>query len=129
MSAAEVVLAGRAEAEALMLTGVVVSRPGAPVTDADGAVVTPLAEVFTGFCKVQTTVAQATSPVAGGHSFMVENLQLHFPVLSSLRVDDVAIVVSSAMDPDLVGLSFRIIEAARGTYRTADRWNVELVTG
>lgn len=129
MSAFDATMAGRAEAEALMLTGVVVSRPGTPFTDADGVVVTPLAEVFAGFCKVQTTVAQAASPVAGGHSFTVENLQLHFPVSSSLRVDDVAVVVSSVMDPDLVGLSFRIVEAARGTYRTADRWNVELVTG
>lgn len=122
------ILQGRADAESLMWETSTVSRPGEPFTDPDGVVVTPLVEVYAGPCKVQTTVAQAASPVAGGHVFTVENLQLHFPVGSGLVTGDSALITASRMDESNVGLVFRLVELARGSQRTAARWNVELVT-
>ena len=128
MSAFDATMAGRVEAEAIMYDTCIVSRPGEPFTDDDGIVTTPLVEVYAGKCKVQTTVAQAASPVAGGHVFTVENLQLHLPVATSLNTGDTATVTASLLDPSLVGLTFRLVELARGSQRTAARWNVELVT-
>lgn len=122
------VMQGRVEAEAIMYETCVVSRPGEPFTDADGVVITPLVGVYAGKCKIQTTVAQAASPVAGGHVFTVENLQLHFPVGSGLVTGDSTLVTASLMDESNVGKIFRLVELARGSQRTAARWNVELVT-
>lgn len=124
----------RAEAESLMLAECVTHRPGEPFTDADGVVVTPLVEVYAGKCKVQTTVAKAATPIAGGHVFLVENLQLHFPFDVSVGTGDVATItkapdiLTGLPDPDVLGKVFRLVELARGTIRTAKRWNVELVT-
>lgn len=118
----------RAEAEGLMVDTCIASRPGEPFTDPDGIVTTPIIELYAGKCKVQTTVAQAKSPVAGGHVFTVENLQLHLPVATSLNTGDTATITASLLDPTLIGLTFRLVELARGSQRTAARWNVELVT-
>ena len=128
MSALDATMAGRVEAEAIMYDSCVVSRPGEPFTDPDGIVTTPIIEMYAGKCKVQTTAAQANSPVAGGHVFTVENLQLHLPVATALNVDDTATITSSLLDPTLIDLTFRLVELARGSQRTAARWNVELVT-
>jgi hypothetical protein len=136
MSAVVAVLRGRVAAAALMLDTCTVRRPtGALVTDPETGVDTPeMLPVYpigdtAGICKVQSAIAQAGSPVAGGHMFTVEQLELHLPVSSSLRAGDVATITAAALDPDLVGLKFRLVELARGSLRTADRWNVELVTG
>ena len=128
MTATDAALRGRDAAESLMLDSCTVQRPGVDVTDPDGVVVTPLVEVYDGKCKVQASDTQPASPVAGGHAFTVERLQLHFPALSSLRTGDVATITASLLDPSLVGLTFRLDGAARGSQRTAARWNVELVT-
>ncbi|NKG22210.1 DUF6093 family protein [Paeniglutamicibacter terrestris] len=119
---------GRALAESLMLDSCMASRPGPNVTDPITGAVTPsLTPVYSGACKVQGATAQAANPEAGGHAYVIESLQLHFPVSSQLRIDDIATITASTMDPDLVGSKFRLVELARGTFRTADRWNVELV--
>lgn len=121
-------MAGRVEAEALMQDWCVVTRPGEPFTDADGVVVTPVIQAYAGRCRVQSATAQAASPVAGGHGFTVERLQLQFPATTPLQVDDSARITVSELDPTLLGLSFRLVELARGSHRTAARWNAELVT-
>ena len=128
MSALDATLAGRVEAEAIMFETGLVSRPGEPFTDPDGIVVTPLVEVYAGKCKLQSATAQAASPVAGGHAFTVEKLQLHFPVGSPPTTGDSVLMTASRMDETNVGLTFRLVELARGSQRTAARWNVELVT-
>lgn len=118
----------RAQAEAMMTDTGSVRRPGPEVTDPETGVVTPgMVEVYAGKVKLQGARALAGEQVAGGHKFIIENLQLHFPVGSGLRIDDVCTLTASVLDPDQVGLSFRLTEKDRGTYRTADRWNVELV--
>lgn len=128
MSLADDLLQARVEAEAIMLNLCTARRPGIDYTDPDGIVVTPLTDVYSGICKVQTTVARAGGPVAGGHKYTVENLQLHFPALTTLQTGDVATITTAGLDPSLVGKVFRLVELARGSQRTAARWNVELVT-
>lgn len=128
MTLVDDVMAGRAEAEAIMYDSCITSRPGVPFTDDDGIVVTPLVVMYVGKCKLQSSVAQARSPVAGGHVFTVENLQVHFPVGSPLGTGDSVLFTASLMDETNVGLTFRLVELARGSQKTAARWNVELVT-
>ena len=139
MGIQEDTVAGQMQAELLMQDVCTGARPtGGFVTDPETGVDEPefvrvyptpaqIAAGNPGRCKVQTTVAQAASPDAGGHQFTVENLQLHFPVSAELQTGD-QVTVTESWDPQLVGLVFRLVELARGTYRTADRWNVELVT-
>ena len=140
MDAQAVTLRGRLAAEALMIDSCLVERSIGEVTDPVTGVVsegwetiypTPadVAAGNPGKCKVQGRQAQAASPVAGGHAFTVEQLMIHLPVSAQSRLDDRVTIVNATMDPDLVGSTFRLTELARGTYRTADRWNVEAVTG
>lgn len=119
----------RRDAESLMLDTCTVRRAtGALATDPDTGVDTPeMVEVYSGKCRVQSLTAQAATPVAGGHMNTVEQLGLHLPVSSSLRTADVA-TMDTSVDPDLIGLEFRMVELARGSFRSADRWNVELGT-
>lgn len=130
ISAEGITLRGRLAAEALMIDTCLVERYTGEVTDPLTGVVSEGWEtVYEGVCKVQGRQAQASSPVAGGHVFTVEQLMIHLPVSAQSRLDDRVTIVTATMDPDLVGATFRLTELARGTYRTADRWNVEAVTG
>lgn len=118
----------REQAEGLMFETGVASRPGESFTNEDGVVVTPSSVVYEGKCKLQTTVAQAANPVSVGHRFTVENLQLHFPVGAPVQTGDSVRLTASQLDDSNVGSVFRLVELARGSQRTAARWNVELVT-
>jgi len=120
----------QAAAESLMIDQCVVERATGEVTDpVTGIVSEGWESVYSGKCKVQSRTAVATEPMAGGHRFTIEQLMVHLPVSAQSRLDDRVTVTSAVMDPDLVGLRFRLTELARGSYRTADRWNVELVAG
>ncbi|MGP9528584.1 DUF6093 family protein [Glutamicibacter sp. AOP5-A2-18] len=129
IDAQAITLRGREAAESLMLDTGLVERSLGLVTDPVTAVVSEVWEtVYTGKCKLQGRQAQASTPDAGGHAFTVEQLMVHLPVSAQSLPGDRVTVLSSVMDPDLVGLKLRLTELGRGTYRTADRWNVELVT-
>jgi len=119
----------QAQAESLMLDQCILERRAGEVTDPVTGVVTDGWEkVYEGKCKVQGRAAQAGSPEAGGHAFVVENLMVHLPVSTGSMVNDRVTIVSASLDPLLVGLQLRLNELARGSIRTAYRWNVELVT-
>lgn len=129
MSASSANLRGRRKAESLMSDTCHVERSLGLVTDPVTAVVSEAWEtIYSGKCKLQGRQAQASEPSAGGHMFTVEQLMVHLPVSALSVTGDRVTVLSSVMDLDLVGLKLRLTELARGTYRTADRWNVELVT-
>jgi len=129
MTATDAALRGRASAESLMLDACTVQRPGTPVTDPDGAVSTPLAEVYTGRCKVQQTISQASNPSAGGHQFTVQDSRVDFPVMAGpLAVDDVVTMTASVLDPQLVGRVFRVTELFHKSYATAQRTRVSEIT-
>jgi len=130
VSAEAAVLAGRREAEALMVDACTVSRPGDPVTDPDTGEVTPSSTpVYSGPCKVQQTISQASTPSAGGHQFTVQDSRVDFPVSAGpLMVDDVVTVTASVLDPQLAGSVFRVVELFHKSFATAQRTRVsELV--
>jgi len=121
----------QAEAESLMIDQCTVSRmTGEQVTDPITGVVTDEAvEVYAGKCKIQSRTAMANEPTAGGHKFTIEQLAVHFPITTVFELDDVVTVTAAQLDPNLIGLKLRLSESPRGTIRTANRWNAELITG
>lgn len=120
----------QAAAESLMLDECVVERATGEATDpVTGVVSDGWESVYSGKCKVQSRTAVAAEPVAGGHRFTLEQLAVHFPMGVNLRLDDRVTITASALDASLVGLQLRLTELPRGSIRTANRWEVELVTG
>ena len=130
MSAADAVLAGRREAESLMVDACDVMRPGEPVTDPDTGEVTPsMTPVYSGPCKVQQTISQASNPTAGSHQFTIQDSRVDFPVSAGpLMVDDVVIMRASVLDPQLVGAELRVVELFHKSMATAQRTRVEQAT-
>jgi hypothetical protein len=120
----------RAAAEALMVDACTVTRPGESITDPETGEVTPsLTDVYSGPCKVQQTISQASNPTAGSHAFTVQDSRVDFPVSAGpLAVDDVVTITSSALDPQLVGTVFRVVELFHKSMATAQRTRVEQVT-
>lgn len=108
-----------------------VHRPGAVVTDPVTGVVAPsLTLVYTGQCKVQQTISQASNPTAGGHSFTVQDSRVDFPVSAGpFAVNDVVTMTASELDPQLVGRKFRVTELFHKSYATAQRTRVKEITG
>ena len=106
-----------------------VMRPGEPVTDPETGEVTPsMTFVYSGPCKVQQTISQASNPTAGWHAFTVQDSRVDFPVSAGpLAVDDVVTVTASVMDPQLVGSTFRVIELFHKAMATAQRTRVSEV--
>ena len=119
----------RAEAELLMFDACTVDRPGPPVTDPDTGAVTPaLSRVYEGKCKVQQTIAQSSSPIAGGHSFTVQNTRWDTPVSAGpFAVDDVVTMTGAVLDPQMMGRVYRVVELFHKSGATAQRVRVEEV--
>jgi hypothetical protein len=107
-----------------------VMRPGEPVTDPVTGSVTPGSTfVYSGPCKVQQTISQASNPTAGGHSFTVQDSRVDFPVSAGpLAVSDTVTITASVLDPQLVGREFRVAELFHKSYATAQRTRVEEIT-
>lgn len=131
MSALDALLQGRREAEALMIDRARVDRPDGETTDPESGVVLPtLAPVETSVaCKVQSVQAQAAVSNAGEDQFTVEQLVWQAPFGSGpYQVGDVITYLECPLDPVMVGSVYRITELARKSYKTAQRFNVEVIT-
>ena len=104
-----------------------VMRPGESVTDPETGDVTPSSTfVYSGPCKVQQTISQASNPSAGNHAFTIQDSRVDFPVSAGpLMVDDVVTVTASVLDPQLVGSEFRVTELFHKSMATAQRTRVE----
>jgi len=113
-----------------MLDSCDVMRPGEPVTDPETGDVTPSATfVYSGPCKVQQTISQASNPTAGSHAFTIQDSRVDFPVSAGpLMVDDVVTITASVLDPQLVGSEFRVVELFHKSMATAQRTRVEQAT-
>lgn len=119
---------GRRDAESVMTDRCTISRSAGHVTDPDTAVVSEVrSAVYAGKCRVQGREAQATTPESGGHLYTVEKLMVYLPMTAEVRTDDYVLVEQALSDSTLVGLNFRLVDLARGSQRTARRWNVERV--
>lgn len=87
------------------------------------------AVVYSGKCKVQTYEAHESTPDSGDHVFSVQRDQLHLPATVQVSVDQIATITSSVLDPHLVGRRFRIAAFLHKSFATANRVQVDEVTG
>jgi hypothetical protein len=127
VSAEAAVLAGRTEAEALMLDTCTITRPGEPVTDPDTGDVTNSAEtVYAGKCKVQSKDSATSSPEAGEHTFTVVSRQVHIPAnAADVRDGDVVTITASRLNAFTVGKQYRVSGFTPDTFDTAARLPVK----
>lgn len=132
MGALQVTRQGRRAAERMMADTCVVRAPSTfgPLDDDTGLrVETPGAVVYSGPCKVQTFEAHESATDSGDHLYSVQRSSLHLPAAAEVGVDCIATITASALDPNLVGRRFRIGAFLHKTYATANRAQVDEVTG
>ena len=127
MSAAEAVLAGRREAEALMIDTCTITRSGEPVTDpSTGVVSNGSVQVYAGKCKVQSKDASTATPDAAGASFTVVSRQVHIPAnTADVKDGDVVTITASALNAHTVGKQYRVEGFTPDTFETATRLPVK----
>lgn len=125
---------GARRAQALYVHGFKLQKVIGEVTDPiTGKVTDLLADVDSGYFKLQSFKAQATEPDAAGHSYLVGKSQAHFPLGSSgakgYRSGMILSVTESLLPDDtaLIGQVFRLVEPDLKSIRTADRWSVEVI--
>ncbi|MEU4399777.1 DUF6093 family protein [Micromonospora orduensis] len=130
MSAAAVLVRGRAAAEALMVDACVIRRDAGTTYDPDtGYPTESTSEVYVGKCRVQQQSASAGDRDVGEAALLLLRLEVQLPMsVVGVRVDDVVEVTASVHDPDLPGRRFRVRELAHKTHATARRLGVEEVT-
>ena len=104
-----------------------VHRLGPQVTDYfTGQVTNTRTLVYSGACKFQQTISQASNPSSGGHAFTVQDVRWDTPVgAGPFLVDDEVTVTAAVLDPQLVGRVYRVSELFHKTGATAQRVRVE----
>jgi hypothetical protein len=131
MSAADLLLRGRAKAEEQMVDTCTITRPdGVTVTDPDTGEVTEVgSEVYAGKCKVQSKDSATSSPDAGGHSFVVVSRQVHIPAnAADVQDGDVVTITSSLLNAFTVGKMYRVEGFTPDSFETAARLPVKELT-
>jgi hypothetical protein len=121
---------GRRKANALMLDTCTVKRRTGTSTDPETGVVTAtFTTVYSGTCKIQQSLSQASNPVAGEHQYTVQDTRWDTPVGSGpFAVNDVVTITAAAEDAQLVGRQFRVTELFNKSLATAQRCRVEEIT-
>ena len=129
MSAEAAVLAGRAEAESLMLDTCTITRPGTPVTDPDtGDVTNTPTDVYAGKCKVQSKDSATSNPEAGGATFTVVSRQVHIPAnAADVQDGDVVTITASLLNAFTVGKQYRVDGFEPDSFDTAFRLPVKIL--
>ncbi|AYR00891.1 head-to-tail stopper [Arthrobacter phage Hestia] len=131
MSAADLLLRGRAKAEEQMVDTCTITRgDGTAVTDPETGVVTEVStEVYAGKCKVQSKDSATASPDAGGHSFTVVSRQVHIPAnAADVKDGDIVTITESLLNAFTVGKKYRVDGFTPDTYDTAARLPVKELT-
>lgn len=103
--------------------GTITRRGGTPTTDPTTGVMTwTQTTVYTGKARIRPqSISEAQTQRAGEAADLLDEYLVSVPFSASgIRVDDIFTATASA-DPDLVGLSLRIIGVVRGTAVTARR--------
>lgn len=130
MSATSITLRGRVAAERNMLDAVTIQHQTGTTSDPETGVTTPTySTIYTGKAKIQTAQFSGSPSDVGEASVIVSQLQVHVPVAATgITSEDVVTVTASALDPDLVGKTFRIRGPSHKSYLTARRFSVIEVT-
>jgi len=129
LSAEAAVLAGRREAESLMVEACTITRPGTPVTDPDtGEVTNTATTVYEGKCKVQSKDSATANPEAGEATFTVVSRQVHIPANSAdVQDGDVVTITASRLNAFTVGKQYRVSGFEPDSFDTAFRLPVKIL--
>ena len=96
-----------------------------PLTGAD---VPAYATAWTGKCRVTTYEPHERNPEVGGATVTVQRYAVHVPVGAfAPAVGQVITITAAALDPHLVGRTFRVAALLHKTAATAYRLGVEEV--
>lgn len=127
MTVTSATLKGRQAAERNMKDSCQVRRASSkPTTDnATGKVTRESSEVYVGKCRLQQTLAQASTKEAGEHVFTEQGIQWQTPVGSGpFKVGDMVTMTSSELDGQLVGKVYRVEELFNKSQATSQRCRV-----
>lgn len=113
-----------------MVDACTITRSGGdPVFDPNtGTYTTPAGStIYTGACEVQISDGlNAQTFEAGGQVITERRVTLKVPMsVEDVRVDDIATITASMLDPDLVGQTFRVMGTFAKSFSTARRLQVE----
>ncbi len=126
-------LAGRVEAEALMIDTCTIDRPGATATDpTTGDVTSTSTRIYPTFgqvlagnpgkCKVQSKDSATSSPEAGEATFTVVSRQVHIPAnAADVQDGDVITITASRLNAFTVGKQYRVSGFTPDSFDTAAR--------
>jgi hypothetical protein len=127
MTAEQATLAGRREAEKLMITTVnvgYVTYTEDPVTYETIEVISP---VYTGKARIRLSSPKANTVEAAGQYVAIQSLVLSLPIDGSASVgtSQVVIVTANPLDTALVGTKYRITGTSSQSHATARRFEIE----
>jgi hypothetical protein len=127
LSAEAALLAGRREAESLMLDACTITRPGEPVfSEATGGFTSTSTTVYEGKCKVQSKDSATAKPESGEHAFTVVSRQVHIPAnAADVRDGDVVTLTASRLNAFTVGKQYRVEGFTPDSFDTAFRLPVK----
>jgi hypothetical protein len=118
-------------AEALMVDTCTISRVTNRTTDTSTADVTETRiPVYAGPCRIQQHARTDSREDIGEASLILVRFELQLPVATSagIAAEDIVTMTGSALDPDLVGREFTVMQVAHKTHATARRMQVQEVT-
>lgn len=117
---------GRAAAEAGMVDACTIRRVSGSSTDqSTGVPARTYADIYSGKCRVQQSLAQAAQHDAGEDYMLLLRLQVQLPMsVTGIEVNDEVTVTASANDADLVGRVFLVRDLFHKTEATARRVGV-----
>lgn len=86
--------------------------------------------IYSGACEVQISDGlNAQTTEAGGQVVTERRVTLKVPMsVENVQVDDIATITASALDPDLVGQTFRVAATFAKSFATSRRLQVEETT-
>lgn len=114
----------------LMTDTCVVSRAtGETTVDPDTGQVTPeVVEVFSGPCRLGSAPSPGREVESGEYQYLIESPRLHLPHDADVQSGDEAVITETETDNVSLGRRLVLVDLNRGTHRTSQRWNVEVVT-
>lgn len=108
------------------------STPADPAVDPETGVLNPpvVVVVYSGKCRVRFPYVRPEQILADGQQLAKNRGILWVPVAGTggVRADDEAVLTGSVLDPDSVGMRFRVAAPFAETHATSRRLPVEVVS-
>lgn len=131
MTANTVTLRGRAAIERLMVDQCTISRQAVASSNGEtGQITYTTTTIYSGRCRVQQKAPANRPHQLGEASVWLQRLELQLPMsVTQVASDDLVVLTSSTLDPDLLNRTWRVRELTHKTHETARRYQIEEVTG